>query len=63
VTPLQYRAAIKKLGLSQRQAAIFLDVSERTSRRYALGEVEIPGGIAKLLRLMVRLQLAPEDVD
>lgn len=63
MTPLQYRAAIKKLGLSQRQAATFLGVGERTSRRYAAGDFDIPEATAKLLRLMVRLGLKPGDVD
>jgi DNA-binding transcriptional regulator YiaG len=63
VTPNQYRTAIAKLGLSQRGAAAFLKVGERTSRRWALGESPIPEGYAKLLRLMVRLNLTPVEVD
>jgi transcriptional regulator with XRE-family HTH domain len=62
MTPNQYRAAIKKLGLSQRQAGSFLGVDERTSRRYASGEVDIPHATALLLQLMVRLELTPEGV-
>jgi hypothetical protein len=63
MTPNQYRTAIAKLGLSQRGAAAFLKIGERTSRRWALGESPIPEGYAMLLRLMVRLNLAPVDVD
>lgn len=59
----QYRAAIEKVGLSQRGAGRFFDVDERTSRRWALGEVQIPAAVAKLLRLMVRLKLSPKEVD
>jgi hypothetical protein len=63
MTPTQYRTAIAKLGLSQRGAAAFLKIGERTSRRWALGESPIPEGYAMLLRLMVRLNLTPVDVD
>jgi hypothetical protein len=63
MTPNQYRTAIAKLGLSQRGAAAFLKIDERTSRRWALGESPIPEGYAMLLRLMVRLNLTPVEVD
>jgi hypothetical protein len=63
MTPTQYRTAIAKLGLSQRGAAAFLKIDERTSRRWALGESPIPEGYAMLLRLMVRLNLTPVEVD
>lgn len=42
MTPAQYRAAIKLLGLSQVKAGKFLGINERTSRRYALGETIVP---------------------
>jgi DNA-binding transcriptional regulator YiaG len=62
MTPKQYAAAIEALGLSQRAAGAFLGVDERTSRRWVLGESAIPESAAKLLRLMVCLKIAPEDV-
>lgn len=62
MTPNQYRTAIEKLGLSQVRAAAFLGVSHRTSQGYALGEYPVPEAVAKLLRLMVKLELKPEDV-
>jgi hypothetical protein len=62
MTPNQYRAAIERLGLSQVRAGAFLGVAPRTSQGYALGEYPVPEAIAKLLRLMVRLQLKPDDV-
>lgn len=61
MTHNQYRAAIDRLGLSQVKAAKFLGISLRTSQNYANGE-PIPEPTAKLLRLMVRLDLKPEDV-
>lgn len=61
LTANQYRAVLDKLGLTQAGAAEFLGVSIRTSHGYSNGE-PIPEGYAKLLRLMVRLNLKPEDV-
>lgn len=62
MTPDQYKNHIKKLGLSQERAGAFFGVSPRTSQGYALGEYPVPEAIAKLLRLMVKLGLRPEDV-
>lgn len=63
MTPRQYAEAIDRLGLSQRAAGRFLGVDERTSRKWIAGDSRIPEAVAKLLRLMVRLRLNPEDVD
>ena len=62
MTPNQYRDAIERLGLSQRKAAAFLGIDERQSRRWAAGDAGIPESVAKLLRLMIRLEIATEDV-
>jgi hypothetical protein len=62
MTPNQYRSAIEKLGLSQVRAAAFLGVSVRSSHGYARGEYPVPEAVAKLLRLMVRLGLSPDEV-
>jgi hypothetical protein len=62
VTPSQYKTAIGALGLSQERAGEWLGISPRTSQGYALGEHAIPEPVAKLLRLMVKLGLKPEDV-
>ena len=51
MTANQYRSALDKLGLTQAGAAEFLGVPVAGS-----------DGYAKLLRLMVRLNLKPEDV-
>jgi hypothetical protein len=61
MTKNQYRTAIAAIGLSQSGAALFLQIGIRTSHGYANG-APIPEGYAKLLRLMVRLKLKPEDV-
>jgi len=61
VTANQYETALEALGLSQGAAAQFLGIALRTSHGYANG-APIPEAIAKLLRLMVRLKLKPNDV-
>lgn len=61
MTGEQYKKAIERLGLTQAAAADFLQVSLRTSAAYAAGD-PIPEGVAKLLRLMVKLELEPKDV-
>jgi len=63
MTANQYRKAIEALGMSQQAAADFLGVSLRTSQGYALDEYPVPEAIAKLLRLMVRLKLKPDEVQ
>lgn len=62
MTPNQYRSAIAALGLSQSGAAQFLGVSLRCSQNWASGEFVVPEAVAKLLRLMIRLGLKPEEV-
>jgi transcriptional regulator with XRE-family HTH domain len=61
MTANQYRAALAKLNLTQAAAAEFLGISIRTSHGYANGE-PIPEGYAKLLRLVIRLELKPDEV-
>ena len=63
MTPKQYAEAIERLGLSQRGAGKFLGVDERTSRKWIAGDARIPESAAKLLRLMVKLKLKPDDVE
>ncbi len=61
MTPAQYRGALRRLGLSQVRAAAFLGISIRTSHGYANG-ARIPRALEKLLYLMLRFKLSPEDV-
>lgn len=61
MTATQYKKALENLGLTQSAAAHFLKVSVRTSNGYANGS-KIPEGTAKLLRLMISLELQPKDV-
>jgi hypothetical protein len=62
MTKKEYRAALKKLGFSQVGIAPFLGLSRRQAQRYATGERPVPEAVAKLLRLMIRFNLQPEDV-
>ena len=59
MTPSQYKTAIKALGLSQEKAGVWLGVSKRTGQNYAAKGPPEP--VAKLLRLMIRLELSPDD--
>lgn len=57
MTPTQYKAAIKALGLSQHLAGDWLGIGRRTSQGYALGEYPVPQPTAMLLLLMLRMKL------
>lgn len=56
MTPTQYKAALKALGLSQHLAGDWLGIGRRTSQGYALGEYPVPEPVAKLLRLVVEIR-------
>jgi DNA-binding transcriptional regulator YiaG len=59
----EYRAAIAALDLNQTSAAHFLDMTSRTSRRWARGE-DLPDVPAMmLLRVMINLGISVEEVD
>jgi DNA-binding transcriptional regulator YiaG len=58
----QYRTALEALGLSQGKAAAFLGYSIRQSHAWANGEAVVPVAVAKLLRLMLAMNLKPEHV-
>lgn len=60
MSPKQYKAIIDALGLTQEGAGEWLGVSARTGQNYAAKGPPEP--VAKLLRLMIRLKLKPEDV-
>lgn len=61
MTPKQYKSAIDRLGLSQERAGLWLGVSKRTGQNYAAKGPPEP--VAKLLRLMIRLDLTPDQVN
>jgi hypothetical protein len=53
MTADEYRNAIAALGLSQVEASTLLGVDERTSRRWAIGEREIPPPVERFLRYLL----------
>lgn len=53
MSPDEYRKMIEYLGLSQNAAARLLGVDERTSRRWALGERDIPPPAQRFLRYLI----------
>ena len=59
----QLRTAIERLGLSQEGLGRFLGVQGRSVRRWISGEWPVPKPVALLLRLMVRLDIMPDDVS
>ena len=61
MTAKQYRIAIAKLGLSQRAAAKFFGVNERTSRRWAKDGP--PYSAARFLTAMIVQKISPAELD
>lgn len=53
MSPDDYRAALETLGLSQVAAARLLGVDDRTSRRWACGERDIPPPAVRFLRYLI----------
>ena len=53
MTPDEYREALARLGLSQVAAARLLGVDERTSRRWAGGERDVPAPAVRFLQYLI----------
>lgn len=53
MTPDEYRNVLEKLGLTQSAAARLLGVDDRTSRRWACGERDIPPPAERFLRYLI----------
>jgi hypothetical protein len=62
MTNAQYLAAIARLNLSQVAAGKMLGLSPRQAQRIASGDSPVSKPVEKLLTLIVRLRLKPEDV-
>jgi len=54
MSPQQFRDALRRLRLSQVQAARRLTVNERTVRRWVAGDSRIPESVALLLHTWLR---------
>lgn len=61
MSPADYLAAIKQLGLNQSEAGLFLGVHPVTGRRWA--KFGPPTPVGKFLRFMIALKLTPAYVD
>jgi hypothetical protein len=67
MTPKDYVAAVLAVGVKEglpvqefdRQAALLLQINERTARRYRTGKVVIPGPVQVALRVMGSLPRRP----
>ena len=53
MTPDEYREALEALDLTQAGAARLLGVDDRTSRRWACGERDIPPPAERFLRYLI----------
>jgi DNA-binding transcriptional regulator YiaG len=61
MTPDEYRDAIERLGLSQVAAARLLGVDERTSRRWAKGDRDVPPPAVRFLRYLIATRKTGEQ--
>jgi DNA-binding transcriptional regulator YiaG len=61
MTPVEYREVIEGLGLSQIAASRLLGVDARTSRRWALGERDIPPPAVRFLRYLIATKKTGEQ--
>jgi DNA-binding transcriptional regulator YiaG len=61
VTPDEYREALERLGLTQGGGARLLGVDERTSRRWANGERDIPPPAQRFLRFLIAIKRSGKD--
>lgn len=52
MTPTEFRAALERLKMSQRGFASYTGSNERTVRRWALGEQDVPLWVPVMLKLM-----------
>jgi DNA-binding transcriptional regulator YiaG len=55
MTNQEFRADLKALGYSLRGFAAYVGANERTVRRWALGEQDIPAWVPVMLGLLQRL--------
>lgn len=62
MTPEQFRDLEARLGLNDQTMARLLGVTDRTVRRYTSGSAPIPEPVSRLLRLMLIMRLAPDQV-
>jgi len=62
MTPTEYRDLLSALDLTQAGAARLLGVDERTSRKWACGERDVPQPAQRFLRFLLAAKIAPDLV-
>lgn len=62
MTANQFNAALKKLGLLQRDLAALLDTTDRSVRRWSSGQWPVPAPVGLLLNLMLTTNSSVEDL-
>ena len=55
----RYETLHTELGMTQHGAARFLGLGQRTSRRWASGEIEVPDAILMLFEIMKAKRITP----
>lgn len=59
----EYGEALERLGISNRSFCLeVIDVDDRSGRYWIDGTHAVPGSVAALLRLALRLKLKPEKL-
>jgi hypothetical protein len=62
VNPTEFRAALETLRLPVTGAARLFNVNERTARRWASGEQDVPRAVQIALGLMIRFKVDPRKL-
>lgn len=63
MTAKQFRVMLTKLQMSQRGVARLFRVNERTSRRWALGELKVPQDVAENLAKLAAGTITLEKIQ
>ena len=63
MTPPEFRAALKELGITQERFAVAIGVGRRAVQKWVGGEVPLPRYAIVILRLMQRFELSIEDIE
>jgi DNA-binding transcriptional regulator YiaG len=63
MTPKQFNSALEVTGFTQTSLAATIKVNDRTVRRWASGEAEVPTAVAMLLKLMLKTETTAEGLS
>ena len=63
MTSDRFRDLLSRLGLTQAGAAKLFKAGERTVRRWASGDQDIPRAVQIALVLMVKFEVTPEKAE